>query len=120
MKLVCHCLNVVPVLRVELIIALLCPVEIIADDYGKRNALLLIAPCNLKQILLSFIAEAALPEARCPVGHNGGVTRNIRKGFAYLLRRTADENEIHFTRCAYSPAGAVFRKLNRTYRGIVP
>ena len=74
MQFIRHGFHIGPVLRVKFVVPLFCPVEVIGNDNGKRNAELLVFACHGKQFFLRFIAQSALPEARCPGGHFRSIT----------------------------------------------
>ena len=111
MQLVRHFLWILPVTRIEFIVALLRPVEIVYDDNRQRNSKLLVFFSHGQNLVLRFITQPALPEACRPMGHFRRVTCEIGKRFAYLARIAAYYDIIYLTRRVACEAGAVVCKL---------
>ena len=108
LQLPAHAFRVRPVLRIEFPLPLLRPMEEVNDDSRNGHTSFFILPHHLQHFLLTLISESALPEACCPSGEPGGVTRKVTILFQNLCGRFSHIHQIVCLICTVShPHGMI-------------
>ena len=115
-----HLFGIRPVFGVEFVIALLCPMEIVDHDNGKRNSQLFIFSGYLQKLILGFIPQLALPETCGPFRHLRSVPGKISQKPGYLFGAAAHDHVIHLPGAVACPPGAVPGQLTAAGGRLIP